>query len=235
VRRSIPSPSLRAFVAKAPLDRRYVLAIAQEASDALPSGARVLDAGAGDSPYRELFSHCDYVASDWAASPHPGARQADVIAPLDDLPLDEASFDAVLCTQVLEHVADPLAVLVELRRVLRPGGRLWLTVPLVGELHEEPHDYFRYTPYGLRSLAERAALEVRDVEALGGYFTALAQLIRNCGPATGVGAGAPFGRRLLAAAFRAAAAPLPKLDRLDDRRALSLGYALRAQRPASAP
>jgi SAM-dependent methyltransferase len=231
VSRSVPSPSLRAFVAKAPLDRRFVLAIAQEASDALASGARVLDAGAGDSPYRELFAHCDYVAADWAASPHPGARQADVIARLDDLPLDDASFDGVLCTQVLEHVDDPAAVLSELRRVMRPGGRIWLTVPFVGELHEEPYDFFRYTSHGLRSLAERSGLEVLGVEPLGGYFTALAQVVRNCGPATGTAAGAPLRRRILAAAFRVIAAPLPMLDRLDERRALPLGFVLRAARP----
>lgn len=233
VSRPDPSAALQAFVAQAPFDRRHVLAMAQEAAAAMPAGARVLDAGAGDSPYRELFAHCEYVASDWEGSPHPGARRADIVAPLDALPVADESFDGVLCTQVLEHVPDPAAALSELRRVLRPGAPLWLTVPFVGELHEEPHDFYRYTSYGLRTLCARAGLDVYDVQPLGGYFTTLAQLARNCGAATGVDRRSSVGRRLLAAGFRVGARWLPRLDRFDDRRALPVGYALRARRPSS--
>jgi ubiquinone/menaquinone biosynthesis C-methylase UbiE len=64
--------------------------------------------------------------------------------------------DAVLSTQVLEHVADPLSVLAEFFRVLKPDGRLWLTAPFVWYLHEEPYDYYRFTSHGLRFLLERA-------------------------------------------------------------------------------
>ena len=107
-------------------------------------------------------------------------------------------------------------------------------MPFVGELHEEPYDFFRYSSYGLRSVAERAGLEVTDVEAIGGYFTTVAQLARDCGSAIGVEARSPLRRRLLAAAFRAVAVPLARLDRLDERRALPLGFVLRARRPPAA-
>ena len=153
----------------------------REAAAAAPAGARVLDAGAGDAPYRELFAHTDYKTTDWTESPHPGARSADIIASLDALPVEDASFDVVLCTQVLEHVAEPARVLAELRRVLRDGGELWLTVPFVGELHEEPHDHYRYTSYGLQGLCERAGFGEVRTWPLGGYFTAMAQLARNMG------------------------------------------------------
>jgi SAM-dependent methyltransferase len=227
------SDALRAFIAESPIERPLVADFVQRAATAIPAGARVLDAGAGEAPYRELFAHTRYVTSDWSLSPHPGARQADVIAPLSELPLEDSSFDHVVCTQVLEHVADPVAVLSELRRVLAPGGSLWLTVPFVGELHEEPHDYFRYTSHGLRSLCERAGLGAVAVEPLSGYWTTLGQMARNCGLATGVaGRRSGLGRRALALVMLGVSRLLPRLDRLDRRRALPLGYGCRALRPA---
>jgi SAM-dependent methyltransferase len=135
---------------------------------------------------------------------------------------------------VLEHVPDPAAALAELRRMLRPGGTLWLTVPFVGELHEEPFDFYRYTPYGLRALAERAGLSDVEVEPLTGYFTTLAQLARHGGQAMGVGTDVrEVPHRLVAAGLRGVARLLPALDRLDRRRALPLGYACRARRASS--
>lgn len=231
---AVRSARLEAFVAASPLDRRPILAFMEETAAALPPGSRVLDAGAGEAPYRELFAHCDYKTSDWSNSVHENAQAADIVASLESLPLPDGSFDAVLNTQVLEHVADPFAVVAELARVLTPGGRLFLTVPLVNELHEEPYDFFRYTPYGLRTLFERAGLEAVEIEPLTGYYTTLAMLLRNGGLITGVGATRDVGRRALAALFRALAAVLPWLDRLDRRRALPLGYVCRARRPAAA-
>lgn len=225
---------LDAFVAEAPLQRRRIRALVERAARESPPGTRLLDAGAGESPYRPLFAHCEYVSSDWAGSVHEAAAGADVIAPIDDLPLEDESFDAVLCTEVLEHVPRPWAALAELHRVLRPGGALWLTVPFVGELHEEPHDYFRYTSHGLRSLLDDAGFVDVAIEPLTGYYTTLAHVARNAALATGTGTGArEFGARLLAAGLRAAARALPRLDRVDRRRALPLGYACRAVRPPS--
>lgn len=229
-----PSPRLAAFIAASPFDRTPIFAFMSQAAAALPPGARVLDAGAGDAPYRELFAHCDYRTSDWSHSVHDGGRAADVVASLDALPLPDGELDAILNTQVLEHVADPQAVVAELARVLKPGGELWLTAPLVNELHEEPFDFFRYTPYGLRTLFERAGLDVVSIEPLNGYYTTMAMLLRHAGLITGVRDRGDLLRRVLAAACRWGANLLPPLDRLDRRRALPLGYACRARRPASA-
>jgi SAM-dependent methyltransferase len=223
------SPGLHAFVNEVPVERRAILDFVTAAAGAIPAGARVLDAGAGDAPYRHLFAHCDYRTSDWANSPHAGARGADLVAPLDALPVPDGSFDAVLCTQVLEHVPDPAAVLAELRRVLVTDGSLWLTVPFVGQLHEEPFDFFRYTQYGLRSLVEQAGFTEVAVEPIGGYFSSVALLLHACGLSIGVEAtGRDLPRRALAAACRGIGTLLPALDRLDRRRALPLGYTCRA-------
>lgn len=213
------------------LDRKNIHAFVTEAAAALPAGSRVLDAGAGDAPYAALFAHCDYRTSDWEHSPHAGGRTADVIGSLEALPVEDASFDAVMTTQVLEHVRDPLAVLRELHRIVRPGGSLWLTAPLVWELHEEPFDFFRYTSYGLESLIGDAGFAEIDVRPLGGYFTTLGQLLRNLGSATGLGSGPRLSGRVLSLVTWRLAPLIARLDRLDERRVLPLGYAARAVRP----
>jgi len=231
--RPVPPAAASPFIAET-LDRRHIHAFVQEAAAALPAGTRVLDAGAGDAPYGGLFAHCDYRTSDWENSPHAGARSADVIGSLDALPLEDATFDAVMITQVLEHVRDPLAVLGELHRVVRPGGSLWLTAPLVWELHEEPYDFFRYTRYGLESLIGAAGFAEIDVRPLGGYFTTVGQLLRNLGSATGLGAGPRFSWRVLSAVTWRLGPLIARLDRLDERRVLPLAYAVRAVRPEAA-
>ena len=226
--------ALQDFVAELPAERRHILAFVRRAAAATPAGTRLLDAGAGEGPYRTLFSHCSYVSSDWSSSPHPGARAADIISPLERLPVDSGAFGAVLCTQVLEHVERPDVVLAELFRVLSPGGTLWLTAPMVGALHEEPHDFFRYTRHGLCALAGNAGFDDVEVEPLGGYFTALAVLATNCGISIGVRAErADAPRRVLAAAFRGIGRALPALDRIDERRAMPVGWSCRAVRPAA--
>jgi SAM-dependent methyltransferase len=223
-------PTLARFLSESPLNRPAIYAFIKQLALTLPPGARVLDAGAGEAPYRTLFHRCDYTTSDWQQSQHPSAHHIDVVAPLDRLPLDNDSFDAVLSTEVLEHVSDPAAVLQELGRVLVPGGELWLTVPFVWELHEEPHDYFRYTIHGLRSLLSRAGFHHIQVEPLGGYFSTLAQLLRHCGPITGLDHRRLPGRIVTALVARTAPV-LARLDRLDTNRGLPLGYLCRAKRP----
>jgi len=218
------------FVAESPLARTGISAFVQRLARTLPAGARVLDAGAGEAPYRVLFEHCRYARSDWEQSEHAAAHESDVLAPLHRMPLEDGSFDVVLNTQVLEHVDDPSAVLREFRRLLVPGGELWLTAPFVWELHEEPHDYFRYTSHGLRALVEGAGFTAVEIEPIGGYFTTVAQLLSHCGSSTGLDRRGLAGRAVTAVMARTAR-PLARLDRLDRRHALPLAYACRARRP----
>lgn len=147
----------------------------REFSGTVPSGAMVLDAGAGDSPYRKYFAHTTYEAADIClrTESHQYAH-VNYVCDLTAIPVPDSRYDLVLCTQVLEHVSKPLEVLRELRRVLKPGGRLWLSTPLFFEEHEAPHDYFRYTQFGLRHLIEQAGLELIELDWVSGYFGTLA-------------------------------------------------------------
>lgn len=92
-------------------------------------------------------------------------------------PLPDASIDSALCTEALEHCPDPGSLLMEVHRVLKPGGSLLLTVPFLWPLHEVPHDWCRYTPFALRDLLESAGFQVEELRALGGYDRSLAQML----------------------------------------------------------
>jgi SAM-dependent methyltransferase len=86
-------------------------------------------------------------------------------------------FDTVLLSDVLEHVPEPVSLLLEVARILSPGGRLILNVPFMYWLHEVPNDYFRYTEYGLTALAKRAGFEVLLLEPYGGALDVVADIL----------------------------------------------------------
>jgi SAM-dependent methyltransferase len=145
--------------------------LAQFLGTAFPSrGEAVLDLGAGTSPYAPLYRpYFDRsVSVDVEYSIHD-TTNIDVTAPADELPFDPASFDCVICTEVLEHCPDPWAAAAELARVLKPGGWAFLTTPFLRPLHEGPHDYHRFTPWGLAELARRSGLEIRTILPRGDY------------------------------------------------------------------
>lgn len=126
-----------------------------------------LDAGSGRSPYKEmLLKHADRVIS---IDIEDRSGETDVLADIQSMPqLADASFDTILCSQVLEYVPRPWDAMHEFARILRPDGVLILTVPHLSVIHEAPYDYFRYTHYGLAALCEQAALSVKHVQPTGG-------------------------------------------------------------------
>jgi SAM-dependent methyltransferase len=129
--------------------REYLAEFAQRAADSVPAGSLVLDAGSSpDAPYFSRFGKHRYESAEMQGE----SANITYVCDLTSIPVEDERFDIVLCTQVLEHVPYPQQVLRELRRVLKPGCRLWLSTPLFYEEHMQPHDFFRYTRYGLARL-----------------------------------------------------------------------------------
>ena len=122
----------------------------------------VLDVGCGRKPYRAFVPAVRYVGLDIDSPVTRALGAADVLYDGRRFPLPDASFDGVLCSQVFEHVFNPEEFLGEIRRVLRPGGCLVLTVPFVWDEHEQPHDFARYSSFGLKALLERNGFEVES-------------------------------------------------------------------------
>ena len=173
------SDQLRAFVDEAPAARRPHVQFLHSALEGLAPGARVLDVGAGDAPYREIFESFDYVTNYWAGTEHVPDRPYDIVAPAHALPVEDGSFDAVVCTQVLEHLPEPWVAVEEFHRVLAPGGRVVITAPLTWFLHELPHDYYRFTAYGLAHLLSRAGFQDIDVQPMNDSPATIAELLRH--------------------------------------------------------
>lgn len=134
---------------------------------------RCLDAGAGRMAYQQMLRGLvdDYIAMD--IQHRPGLEVAGSALAL---PFADAAFDSVFCSQVLEHVPDPEQALREFARCLKPGGVLLLSTPHLAYLHNEPHDYFRYTNHGLRALCERAGLVVESIDPAGGLLSFLGHI-----------------------------------------------------------
>ncbi|RVT90189.1 class I SAM-dependent methyltransferase [Sphingomonas crocodyli] len=141
-------------------------------------GSLVLDAGAGDQPYRHCFSHCTYEAADFEKVDKPYAKST-YVCDLSSIPVADARFDAIVFNQVMEHLSDPLTVLKELRRVLKPGGRMICTAPLFYEEHEVPYDFYRYTQFGWRHLLAKAGFEIEKIGWMEGYLGTVAYQLQT--------------------------------------------------------
>jgi len=176
---------LRDFLAPLPYSpiffaRHYVLQTLKDTLPYLRSG-RFLDVGCGMKPYESLFT--DF-ATAYIGIDHPVTQKgsygsltrADIFSDSSRFPLDDSSFDTVVCTQVLEHVSDPFNKVSEIARVLKPGGTAVFSVPCAWPLHEVPHDYFRYTEFGLRNLLECADLQIVYQADHGNAVEALCQI-----------------------------------------------------------
>jgi SAM-dependent methyltransferase len=139
-----------------------------EQRELLAADAVVLDAGAGAKPYQFVFNDLEYESTDmpdgFYKEPH------DFECFLDDISRPDNYYDCVVLTQVLEHVPDPLAVVKEIGRVLKPGGKLLLSVPLNTPLHGEPWHFFNFTHYGIAQLATSSDLLLSEIEKVGGGF-----------------------------------------------------------------
>ncbi|MBS3056983.1 MAG: class I SAM-dependent methyltransferase [Candidatus Aenigmarchaeota archaeon] len=136
----------------------------------------LLDIGCGRKPYYGIFKP---VVSSYIGLEHPSTpnrnHKADVLGDGFELPIKSGYVNTVLCNQVLEHVPEPELFLKESFRVLKKGGIIILTVPLVWGLHEEPRDFYRFTIYGLEYLFKKTGFEIIRLEKDSGTMATAGQ------------------------------------------------------------
>ena len=147
--------------------------VQSSAKKVLPK-SKVLDAGAGPCPYKSFFTHAVYEATDYS-NPH---NMLDFTCSLDNIPKPPNFYEAVLSTEVLEHVEYPQKVMNEMHRILKKGGNLFLTTPQGWMIHQAPHNYFYFTKYGLKSLLKNAGFKKFKITPMGGFFKFLADALR---------------------------------------------------------
>ncbi|CAK0769444.1 alpha-1, 2-mannosyltransferase/rhamnosyltransferase [Gammaproteobacteria bacterium] len=160
----------------------------------VPVGKRVLDIGAGTCLYRPLFAHCDYKTHDFKEyhgnEKHGSTSeygQIDYVSDIIEIPVPDHSFDVILCTEVIEHTREPIKVMKEISRILRPGGRVFVTAPLGCGLHQMPyHFYGGYTPEWYKHFGIAFGLYPVEITPNGGFFKHLAQ---ECARAASIWAG----------------------------------------------
>lgn len=188
----------------------------------LPRGGVVVDVGCGRSPYAAPLAAAGLTVRtlDVTAESRP-----DHVGTAERTGLPDASVDAVLCTQVLEHCDDPWAAVREFARILRPGGRVIASAPHVWFYHPHPRDHWRFTQEGLVRLMSGAGLVVEELRAQGGTVAAAAQVANFLAYGALGSRGAP----LYAAVNIVAAA----LDRRLPNALFSLNFACLARRPAA--
>jgi SAM-dependent methyltransferase len=199
-------------------------------AEGLTARTRVLDAGAGEGQYAKYFSATRYTGVDLAVGDAAwNYGQLDALCDLNALPFADGAFDAALNIVTLEHLRDPQIALREMARTMKPGAPLLLVAPHEWEVHQSPHDYFRYTRHGLDLLLGRAGFAEIKIAPAGGYFRLLARRLLN---------GLQFftgGARWLlfvpaAALLVPAAIVLPLLEPLDRQKNFTLGYICTARK-----
>lgn len=139
---------------------------------------KLLDFGCGSKPYRELFSVSEYIGVDIEVSGHPHDNEnIDFYYDGKTLPFKDNEFDSVFSSEVFEHIFNLDEIINELYRVLKPGGKILITVPLVWDEHEAPYDFGRYTSYGLSHLLETSGFKVEKIERTTKYVESIFQLL----------------------------------------------------------
>ena len=156
----------------------------------LPAGALLLDAGAGECQYKKHCGHLKYVAQDVAIYDGRGEvglqtgswdfSQIDIVSDITAIPESDDSFDAVLCTEVLEHLPDPIRALDEMARLLRPGGTFIITAPFWSLTHFAPYHYATgFNRYFYEIHLGRLGFDIVEMTPNGNFFECVGQELRR--------------------------------------------------------
>ena len=154
----------------------------------IPEGLTLLDAGAGNMPYKKYCNHLNYLSQDFGkyddskheVGLHPdkdwSSKEADIISDITNMPLEDASIDVILCSEVFEHIKNPINALQEFARILKSNGILLLTVPFCSLTHMAPYYYTNgFSKYWYEDNLQGTGFEILDIVQYGNWFTYLVQ------------------------------------------------------------
>ncbi|MEY2701669.1 MAG: hypothetical protein RLY43_302 [Bacteroidota bacterium] len=147
-------------------------------SKEINTGTSILDVGCGIKPYRKIFQTEKYTGIDIETGGHSNeAKFVDQYYDGENIPFDNNSFDYLICTQVLEHAEEPEKVFKECARVLKPNGKMFISMPFTYPEHEIPFDFQRFTQYKYIKLAKENTLVIENIIKTTGFFGTFGQLL----------------------------------------------------------
>lgn len=123
---------------------------------------RTLDVGCGSKPYEQLYGSTEYVGLEYDTPQNRVSKKAEHFYDGELFPFHDGEFDSLVANEVFEHVFNPDRFLDEAHRVLKPGGMVLMTMPFVWDEHEQPHDFARYSSFGIRHLLEKHGFEIME-------------------------------------------------------------------------
>lgn len=208
------------------LNRALITEAVTHFANGLGKESRILDVGAGSGHYRSIFCKQSYFAIDRGYE-QESISGLSAVADIAAIPFADNVMDSAVCMEVLEHVRDPVGILKEICRVVRPGGKVMVSTPFCLGEHMQPYDYYRYTRFELKEMFDQAGFVTVEIRPRGGYFTLLAYMLARVPDEMfrNVGGWKKGLKPLVRILTTYSLAPVClALDRLDQRRDFTLGF-----------
>lgn len=163
----------------------------EEVLNKIPSGSKILDAGAGEQQFKKFCSHLKYVSQDFAQYKPKDLSsglqmekwdygELDIISDITSIPVEKESFDAIMCTEVLEHIVNPIEAIEEFSRILKKDGYLIITAPFCSLTHFAPHHFYSgFNKFFYEKELVKNGFNIIEIIPNGNYFEYLAQEINR--------------------------------------------------------